>query len=61
MSRSPAWDWDFGDGTTHATTASPSHTYAAPGTYNVKLTVTDGAGLTGTKTVAVTVTAAAPR
>ena len=52
-----AWDWDFGDGTTHATTASPSHTYAAPGTFNVKLTVTDGDGLTGEKTVAVTVTA----
>jgi PKD repeat protein len=52
------WDWDFGDGTTpHATTASPSHTYAAAGTYNVKLTVTDGGGLTGEKTIAVTVTA----
>jgi PKD repeat protein len=52
-----AWDWDFGDGTTpHATTASPSHIYAAPGTYNVKLTVTDAAGLTGQKTVPVTAT-----
>ena len=54
-----AWEWDFGDGTTHATTASPSHTYAAPGTYNVKLTVTDGDGLTGQKTTAVTVTGTA--
>jgi PKD repeat protein len=52
-----AWDWDFGDGTTHGTTASPQHTYAAPGTYNVKLKVTDGDGLTSEKTVAVTVTA----
>lgn len=52
-----AWDWDFGDGTTHATTASPAHTYAAAGTFNVKLTVTDGDGQTGSKTVAVTVTA----
>ena len=52
------WDWDFGDGTTpHAITASPSHTYATSGTYNVKLTVTDGGGLTGAKTVAVTVAA----
>ncbi len=41
----------------HGTTASPSHTYATSGTYNVKLTVTDGGGLTGAKTVAVTVTA----
>jgi PKD repeat protein len=54
------WNWDFGDGTTHATTASPSHIYSAPGTYNVKLTVTDGAGLTGEKTNPVTVTAGAP-
>jgi PKD repeat protein len=54
-----AWDWDFGDGTTHATTASASHTYAAPGTFNVKLTVTDGDGLTGEKTTAVTVTGTA--
>ena len=55
------WDWDFGDGTTpHGTTASPSHTYAASGTYNVKLTVTDGGGLTGEKTVAVTVTRHSP-
>lgn len=53
-----AWDWDFGDNTTHAITANPSHMYAAPGTYNVKLTVTDGDGQTGTKTVPVTVTAA---
>jgi PKD repeat protein len=50
------WDWDFGDGTTpHATTANAAHTYGASGTFNVKLTVTDGAGLTGEKTVPVTV------
>ncbi len=24
-----AYDWDFGDGTAHATTANPSHTYSA--------------------------------
>jgi PKD repeat protein len=38
--------WDFGDGAT-ATTASPSHTYATPGGYNVSLTVTNSAGGTG--------------
>ena len=46
--------WDFGDGTS-STVSSPSKTYAAAGTYNVKLTVTDNGGLTNTKTVAVTV------
>jgi len=32
--------WDFGDGST-ATTASPSHTYTANGTYNVMLVTTN--------------------
>ncbi len=35
------YSWAFGDGTT-ATTAYPSKTYAAGGTYTVTLTVTDG-------------------
>jgi DNA-binding beta-propeller fold protein YncE len=39
------YDWDFGDGTTAANGgATPSHTYAAGGTYTVKLTVTDDGG-----------------
>ena len=46
--------WNFGDGTT-STVASPSHTYAAAGTYNVTLTVTDNGGATNSKTQAVTV------
>lgn len=32
------WAWDFGDGTT-STAQSPSHTYANPGIYLVKLTI----------------------
>lgn len=35
-----SWSWAFGDGGT-STLASPSHTYAAPGTYNVCLTVSN--------------------
>jgi PKD repeat protein len=35
--------WDFGDGAT-ANTASPSHAYPQPGTFQVKLTVTDDVG-----------------
>ncbi|MBK9451982.1 MAG: PKD domain-containing protein [Bacteroidetes bacterium] len=35
-----SWSWDFGDGGT-STSQNPSHTYAAPGTYNVCLTATN--------------------
>jgi len=46
--------WNFGDGTT-STATNPTKTYAAAGTYNVSLTVTDNGGLTNTKTTAVSV------
>ncbi|HEY5822678.1 MAG TPA: PKD domain-containing protein [Propionibacteriaceae bacterium] len=51
-----AFAWNFGDGSTEATDANPTHTFASPGTYNVKLTVTDDHAATTSKTVAVTVT-----
>lgn len=51
--------WTFGDGGT-STATNPVHAYAAAGTYQVSLTVTDDKGATGTTTGAVTVTAAAP-
>ena len=52
------WDWDFGDGTPHATTEDATHTYAEDGPYTVVLTVTDGSGLTGTTSRQITVAAA---
>lgn len=50
-----SYDWDWGDGTTHGTTVTASHTYANPGTYSVKLTVTDNSGATGQVAQSVTV------
>ncbi len=46
--------WAFGDGGT-STATSPSHTYAAAGTYTVSEMVTDDDGATGSKAVPVTV------
>ncbi|MEA2725394.1 MAG: hypothetical protein QOH59_3165, partial [Gemmatimonadales bacterium] len=48
------WSWDFGDGES-STERHPDHTYAAEGSYEVRLTVTDDGDATGTlsKTIAV--------
>ncbi|MBI4814765.1 MAG: PKD domain-containing protein [Deltaproteobacteria bacterium] len=48
--------WDFGDGAT-GTGASPTHTYAAAGSYLARLTVTDDGGATDDDVALVTVTA----
>jgi PKD repeat protein len=49
--------WQFGDpasGTANTATTSPAaHTFSAPGTYQVSLTVTDANGLTATSSQAV--------
>lgn len=41
-----SYRWSFGDGSATGSGVAPKHTYAHPGFYAVKLTVTDGAGQT---------------
>lgn len=39
-----AWNWNFGDNTTNATSQNPVHVYGAGGTYTVTLVVTSANG-----------------
>jgi len=43
-SNASSYSWNFGDGSAANTTAAPSHTYSANGTYYVCLTVTNASG-----------------
>ncbi len=46
------WDWEFGDNTTgNGTTVT--HSYAKPGTFSIKLIVTDNDGATGATTISI--------
>ena len=49
-----SYAWNFGDGAT-GTGASTNHTFAAAGTYNVVLTITDNLGRTNSSALSVTV------
>ena len=53
------WDWDFGDGNL-SSEQSPSHGYAAAGTYTVTLTVYDDGDDSGFSSQEVTVTVSEP-
>ncbi len=62
ISTSPAgkivsWLWDFGDGAT-ATVQNPTHQYVNPGTFSVKLTVTDNRGTGASSSVSKAITVA---
>ncbi len=50
-----SYSWNFGDGSALSTAPSPSHVYAAAGTFNAVLTVTDNLGAKSTAQVAITV------
>jgi PKD repeat protein len=54
-----AFSWSFGDGSVGASTANPSHTFTAAGSYDVTLTVSDRSGATGSIVRKVAVTAPA--
>ena len=51
-----SWDWNFGDGSIHDSTADPQpHEYSNPGRFTVSLTATDINGCTDVFTKIVTV------
>lgn len=56
-----SWTWDFGDGSTPVTDETPAlHTYAAKGSYDLTLTVSNPGG-TDAKTVTIVVTNPPPK
>ncbi len=50
-----SFKWDFGDGRGTAMMASACHVYRDPGLYAASVTVTDGRGVTESRTVIVSV------
>ncbi|MFC2082853.1 PKD domain-containing protein [Candidatus Bipolaricaulota bacterium] len=53
------WEWDFGDGE-HGSGSIVSHRYTEPGTYTVRLTVTDNYSDEGTTSAEVVVSESSP-
>ena len=54
------YSWDFGDGSAVDTSASPNHAYAAAGTYQARLSVSDGSGQTADSSQTISVSAVNP-
>jgi glucose/arabinose dehydrogenase len=54
------YDWDFGDGSAHATTRTANHTYNASGAYTATLTVRDSHGVASEDSVEILVDRSAP-
>jgi PKD repeat protein len=54
------WSWDFGDNGGTSSAQHPGYTFAAEGSYEVTLTVTDNGNKTGTITHTVTLTPPVP-
>jgi glucose/arabinose dehydrogenase/PKD repeat protein len=52
-----SYSWNFGDGAT-STSANPSHTYTSTGTYQVRLTVSDGVNSSTSPPIQISVGAA---
>jgi PKD repeat protein len=53
------YDWDFGDGTSHAVSQNPSHTYSSAGTYSWALTVSVN-GVNCSKSGSITISGGLP-
>ncbi|MDA0172464.1 PKD domain-containing protein [Solirubrobacter taibaiensis] len=52
------YKWEFGDGTAASFDPNPTHVYNAPGEYTARVTVSDAAGATASKSITITVTSA---
>ena len=50
-----SWDWDFGDGSAHATAQHPAHAYTTAGTYTATLIASNAAGASQPATQKITV------
>ncbi len=53
--------WNFGDGSAPLAGVDASHTYTVAGNYVASLTVTNGGGLSDTRSVAITATSVQPK